>query len=247
MLLNGKTTIVTGASRGIGRCIAETFASHGSNIFACVRKLTPDLKKWAEEIEISNSVKVYLLKLDLTDFENSKNLVKQVLEISPRVDVLVNNAGIASGSLFQMTTTVNLKEIFEVNFFNQIHLTQGISRLMQRGKAGSIINIGSTAAFIPDSGTLAYGASKAALTRAAQSMAVELGSSNIRVNTIAPGVTMTDMFDQMNSMARDKLISSSALKRAATPQDIANAALFLASDLSAFITGQTIRVDGGIV
>ena len=168
------------------------------------------------------------------------------MSISPRVDVLVNNAGIASGALFQMTTISELRKIFEINFFSQITLTQGVAKLMARNKSGSIINITSTAAFIADPGTLAYGSSKSAFARATKSMATELGSSNIRVNAIAPSVTKTDMFDQMSHEAREKLINSSALKRAAEPKDIANVALFLASELSSFVTGQIIRADGGI-
>jgi 3-oxoacyl-[acyl-carrier protein] reductase len=159
---------------------------------------------------------------------------------------LVNNAGIASGALFQMTTGAELRKVFEINFFSQIAISQGIAKIMVKNKSGSIINLSSTAAFIADSGTLAYGSSKSAFARATQSMASELGSSNIRVNAIAPGVTKTDMFEQMSIDARDKLINSSALKRAAETKDIANVSLFLASDLSSFITGQVIRVDGGI-
>ena len=117
---------------------------------------------------------------------------------------------------------------------------------MIRNKSGSIINLSSTAAFIADPGTLAYGSSKAAFSRATQSMASELGSYNIRVNAIAPSVTKTDMFEQMSVDARDKLINSSALKRAADPEEIAKVAVFLASELSSFVTGQVIRVDGGI-
>ena len=166
--------------------------------------------------------------------------------ISKKIDILVNNAGIASGALFQMTTGVELRKIFEINFFSQIVISQGIAKIMVKNKSGSIINLSSTAAFIADPGTLAYGSSKSAFTRATQSMACELGASNIRVNAIAPGVTKTDMFEQMAIGSRDKLINSSALKRAAEPEDIANVALFLASDLSSFVTGQVIRVDGGI-
>lgn len=245
MMLKGKISVVTGASRGIGKCIAETFVKNGASVFACVRSMTQEIEIWAQALESSHGVFVKLILLDLADENSTKNLVKQVMAINPRVDILVNNAGVASGSLMQMTTSAELKRIFEINFFNQIVVTQGISRLMQRAKAGSIVNIASTAAYIADPGTIAYGASKAALVRASASMATELGTSNIRVNSIAPGITKTDMFDLMSPTARDKLINNSALKRAAEPQDIANVALFLASDLSSYVTGQTIRVDGG--
>ena len=165
----------------------------------------------------------------------------------PGVDVLVNNAGVASGGLFQMTTAAELRRVFEVNYFAQIALTQTVSRIMARRKAGSIINIASSAADIADPGTLAYGSSKAAFARASQSMASELGAVGIRVNSIAPGLTRTGMYDQMDPSAREKLVARSALKRPAEPTDIANVAVFLASDLSAFVTGQSIRVDGGMV
>jgi 3-oxoacyl-[acyl-carrier protein] reductase len=163
------------------------------------------------------------------------------------VDVLVNNAGTASGGLFQMMPIAELRRVFEINFFGQILLTQGLSRLMTRHRSGSIINIASTAVEIADPGTLAYGTSKSAFSRASQSMATELGGSGVRVNTISPGVTKTDMYDQMSPEARERLINTAALKRAAEPQDIANVALFLASDLSCFVTGQTLRVDGGMI
>ena len=146
-----------------------------------------------------------------------------------------------------MTSMAEMRKVFEVNVFGQLLFTQSMVRKMTRQKSGSIIHISSTAALIADPGTLVYGSSKAAFARTAQSLATELGAFNIRVNAIAPGVTRTDMFEQMAESAHTNLINRSALKRAAEPQDIANTALFLASDLSSFITGQTIRVDGGIV
>jgi 3-oxoacyl-[acyl-carrier protein] reductase len=146
-----------------------------------------------------------------------------------------------------MASVADMRKVFEINLFSQLLLTQSLARKMIRQKSGSIINIASTAALFADPGTLAYGSSKAALTRASESMATELGAFNIRVNTISPGVTRTDMFDQMTESARNSLINRSALKRAAEPQEVANAALFLASELSVFITGQTLRVDGGII
>lgn len=246
-MLKNKVALITGANRGIGKSFVETFARNGANVFACMRELSSERETWMRELEIDHGVFVKPIVLDLSDEVSIKKVVKEVMAITPRLDVLINNAGVASGSLFQMTTTSELKKLFEINFFGQIQLSQSLARLMARNKSGSIINLISTAAFIADSGTLAYGASKAAFARATQSMAAELGASNIRVNGIAPSVTRTDMFDQMSVQARDKLINSSALKRAAEPQDIANMALFLASDLSSFVTGQIIRVDGGIV
>ena len=245
-LLQEKVVVVTGANRGIGKCITETFAENGASIIACMRVISSESKEWMKSLENEFNISINPVLVDLSDETSVKGLIKEIISISPRIDVLVNNAGIASGALFQMTPIAELRKIFEINFFSQITLTQGVAKLMARNKSGSIINITSTAAFIADPGTLAYGSSKSAFARATKSMATELGSSNIRVNAIAPSVTKTDMFDQMSHETREKLINSSALKRAAEPKDIANVALFLASELSSFVTGQIIRADGGI-
>ena len=246
-LLHNKVAIITGANRGIGKSIVETFAENGATIIACVRTLNSDTESWMKSVEERFNVPVTPVLVDLSDDESVKDLVKKIILISKKVDILVNNAGIASGALFQMTTISELRKVFEINFFSQIVISQGISRIMSRNKSGSIINLASTSAFIADPGTLAYGSSKSAFARATKSMATELGPMGIRVNALAPSVTKTDMFDQMSADARDSLIESSALKRCAEPQDIANVALFLASDLSLYVTGQVIRVDGGIV
>jgi len=245
-LLQDKVAVVTGANRGIGKCITETFAENGANIIACMRVINPESDKWIKNLESKFNISINPVMVDLSDEKSVKESIKEIFSISKRIDVLVNNAGIASGALFQMTPIAELRKIFEINFFSQIVLSQGIAKIMVRNKSGSIINISSTAAFIADPGTLAYGSSKSAFARATQSMANELGLSNIRVNAIAPSVTKTDMFDQMSAEARDKLINSSALKRAAEPKEIANVALFLASELSSYVTGQVIRADGGI-
>lgn len=245
-MLKKKNVVVTGANRGIGFAIAQTFAAQGANVFACMRSLDTDvLQRLAHE---GQSERIKGVVLDLVEEESIKVAIKEIASLTGnKVDVLVNNAGTASGGLFQMMPIAELRRVFEINFFGQILLTQGLSRLMTRHRSGSIINIASTAAEIADSGTLAYGSSKSGFSRASQSMATELGGSGVRVNTISPGVTKTDMYDQMSPEARERLINTAALKRAAEPQDIANVALFLASDLSSFVTGQNLRVDGGMI
>jgi len=245
-LLQNKVAVITGANRGIGKCIAEKFAENGANIIVCMRSISPETAEWIKELRGKFNISINPIIVDLSDERVVKASIQEIFKISKKVDVLVNNAGIASGSLFQMTPVSEIRKIFEINFFSQIALSQGIAKIMIRNKSGSIINLSSTAAFISDPGTLAYGSSKAAFSRATQSMASELGSYNIRVNAIAPSVTKTDMYEQMSVDAREKLISSSALKRAAEPEEIAKVAVFLASELSSFVTGQVIRVDGGI-
>ena len=245
-MLENKIAVITGANRGIGLAIAKTFAAQGARVLACMRQVSDEA---LAEIAVGvDPGQVQVVALDLADEASIKAAIMDIAKLTGnRVDVLVNNAGTASGGLFQMTPIAEMRRVFDVNFFGQILLTQGLSRLMARQRAGSIINIASTAADIADPGTLAYGASKAAMARAARSMATELGAFGVRVNVISPGVTRTNMFDQMAPEARERLINLAALKRAAEPADIANVALFLASELSGFVTGQVLRVDGGMV
>ena len=245
-MLKNKIAVVTGANRGIGLAIARTFAAQGAQVIACMR--TVDQLALQQIAPSGAEDRVKGIALDLGDEASIKAATKEIGALTGnKVDVLVNNAGTASGGLFQMTPMAELRRVLDTNLMGPILLTQGLSRMMTRHRAGSIINIASTAAEIADPGTLAYGVSKAGLVRASRSMATELGAAGVRVNSIAPGVTKTDMFEQMAVEARERLISTACLKRAAEPQDIANVALFLASDLSSFVTGQSLRVDGGMI
>jgi 3-oxoacyl-[acyl-carrier protein] reductase len=246
MLLKGKTAVITGSNKGIGKVILELFAENGANIIACARKETSEFVNSLELLSRKFNVSITSVYFDLEDPAQVKSAVTAIISLKAKIDILVNNAGYASGSYFQMTAIADLERMIKINFTSQIQFTQGISRYMTRFKSGSIINMGSTAGLIGDAGMLSYGSSKAALMFATKTMATELGKHNIRVNVIAPSVTKTDMYDQMEENARNKLIESSAFKRAAEPIEVANVALFLASDLSTFVNGQTIRVDGGI-
>ena len=246
MLLQNKTAVITGSNRGIGKAVLETFAENGADIFACARKESDEFSNVTERLSEKTGVSITPVYFDLAESEQVKSGIKSILSSKKQIDILVNNAGVASGSFFQMTSLKDLKQVFEINFFSQILFTQGISRYMTRFKTGSIINIASTAGLIGDAGMTSYGSSKAALMFATKTMATELGEMNIRVNAIAPSITKTDMFDQMEEKARSKLIDASALKRPAEAVEVANVALFLASDLSSYVTGQVLRVDGGL-
>ena len=246
MLLINKTAIITGCNKGIGKVILETFAENGANIITCTRKEKIEFNDYIEYIKNKFSISITPIYFDLENSDEIKNAISKIISLKIKIDILVNNAGFASGAYFQMTPIVDLERMMKINFTSQIQFTQGISRYMARFKSGSIINMGSTAGIFGDTGMLSYGSSKAALIFATKTMASELGQHNIRVNVIAPSVTKTEMFDQMEENARTKLINSSAFKRAAEPIEVAHVALFLASDLSTFVNGQTIRVDGGI-
>ena len=245
MLLKQRTAIITGCDRGIGRAIMETFTEHGADIIACVQEESANFTDMTTKLAERTGASITPVYFDLVESEQVKAGIKTIIATKQGIDVLVNNAGVASGGLLQMTSMKELKRVFEINFFAQVLFTQGIARIMSRQKSGSIINIASTAGLIGDAGMISYGSSKAALMLATKTMATELGALNIRVNAIAPSITKTDMYDEMEEKARNKLIESSALKRPAEAVEVANVALFLASDLSSYVSGQVLRVDGG--
>ena len=245
MLLKNKTAVITGCNRGIGKAILKTFARNGADIFACARMESSDFTEMIDMLTKATGVSITPIYFDLADAEQVKQGAKTIIASKKKIDALVNNAAVTSGGFFQMTSMQEMERVFKINFFAQILLTQTLSRYMARFKTGSIINIGSTAGLIGAAGTVGYGSSKAALMYASKAMATELGEANIRVNAIAPGITKTDMFDEMEVQARNKLIASAALKRPAEAEEIANVALFLASDLSTYVTGQVLRADGG--
>jgi len=247
MLLKGKNAIVTGCARGIGKCIVEVFAKNGANIWACCRKQTDDLEKYLDELAKESNVSITPVYFDLADNEQIKAGIKTIMASKQQVDILVNNAGVTYNALFQMTSMSKMREIFEVNFFAQMLLTQYVIKLMIKSKGGSIVNISSTAALDGNSGRSLYGASKAALICTTKALAEELAEYNIRANAIAPGITQTDMVaSSMTDAVIEDTIRQSNMKRMGQPIEIANVAMFLASDMSSYITGQVIRVDGGL-
>ena len=246
-LLKDKTVVLTGSNRGIGKAILEVFAMNGADIWACVRKPNDGFTDYIANLAKETGVTISPVYFDLADREQVKEGVKTITSVKKPIDVLVNNAGIIYTGLFQMTPVDKMKEIFEINYFSQMLLTQYIARIMARQKKGSIINISSSAAIECNEGRTAYAASKSAMICSTKVMAKELAGSNIRVNAIAPGLTETDMM--RGSTSEDALKSTLeriCMERVARPEEIANAVLFLSSDMSSYITGQVLRVDGGM-
>lgn len=245
-LLEGKNIIVTGTARGMGRQMVETFAKNGANVFAHARTETQEHKAFCKKLEEKNNVQVIPLYFDLRNADAMKENIKIIRGTQLPIDGLVNNAGITYNSLFQMTNMEELRNQMEVNFFAPFLFTQYISKLMIRNKKGSIVSISSSAALDGNSGKSAYGASKAALLTMTMCISEELAASGIRANVICPGVTATDMLSTMPDYIMDIQKEATFLKRVGVPADIANTALYLLSDYSSYITGQVIRVDGGV-
>jgi len=247
MLLKNKTAVITGSNRGIGKEILRLFSENGANIFACTRDLTEEFNNLIKQTQKDFSNTIIPIKMDLADENSVKKASKEILSEKANIDILINNAGSIQTSLFQMTSIKKMKELFEINFFSQTILTQFIIKSMIKNKCGSIINISSNSAIDGNEGRSSYVSTKAAMISQARVLSRELGPSNIRVNTIAPGLTNTDMMIQNTTKeVIDEIALKTPLRKIAEPKDIANVALFLSSALSGHITGQTIRVDGGI-
>lgn len=241
----GKTVFITGANRGIGRALASAFAAGGSNLIVHARQETTEFADDMAALSGQRGVQVQPVAFDLTDPQAMKLAVNAVLPAGRRIDVLVNNAGVAHGGLFRMTPLATVRQVFEINLFAQMELTQLISRRMVRQKSGSIINMASIAGIDLAPGNAAYGASKAALIAFTQTLAAEIGPLGVRVNAVAPGLTDTEMATKMEIKAGARMIESSAMRRLASPREVAGVVLFLASDDSSFVNGQVLRVDGG--
>jgi len=246
VLLQGKTALITGCLKGIGHDAMELFARQGANVWACCQHPDPVFDARAAALAAEAGVWIRPLCFDLTDPEQVKAAMRQVIGAKQNVDVLVNNAGMTQDSLFQMTTLESMKKVFEVNFFSQMLVTQSVTKLMARNKAGSVIQVSSITAIDGNPGQISYSASKAALIGATKTLAAELGEHGIRVNAVAPGVIQTDMTAALPPEKFQKLASGIPMRRAGLPSEVAGVMLFLASDLSSYVTGQVIRIDGGM-
>ena len=246
-LLKDKTSIITGSNNGIGISILKKFAENSSKIFACYRNMNDDFKETIKVLANDNKIEIYPIKLDLENEDSIKDASKEIEKYTKTIDNLINCAGIIENVIFQMTSRKNLMKIHDVNFINTFLFTQRIVKKMIKNGSGNIINISSTSAIEANYGRFSYSTSKAALAIGSKILAKELGRFNIRVNTISPGLIDTKMLnDNTTSKNIEKTLKRVILKRKGSPDDVANLALFLCSQLSDYITGQDIRVDGGL-
>ncbi|MET7029237.1 3-oxoacyl-[acyl-carrier-protein] reductase [Sediminicola luteus] len=245
-LLEGKNVIITGASRGIGMGIAKVFADHGANVaFTYSSSEAPALE--LEKELTAKGVKAKAYKSNAASYEDSEKLVGKILEDFDSIDVLINNAGITKDNLLMRMSEEDFDAVIEINLKSVFNMTKAVQRTMLKQRKGSIINMSSVVGVKGNAGQTNYAASKAGMIGFTKSVALELGSRNIRCNAIAPGFIETEMTDKLDAKVVQGWRDGIPLKRGGSPDDVANACLFFASDLSAYVTGQVLNVDGGML
>ncbi|GLB51374.1 beta-ketoacyl-ACP reductase [Neptunitalea chrysea] len=245
-LLEGKTAIITGASRGIGKGIAEIFAQHGANI-AFTYSSSVDAAKALEDELNTLGVKVKGYQSNAANFQEAQALAEDVVKEFGAIDILINNAGITKDNLLMRISEEDFDKVIEVNLKSVFNMTKAVQRTMLKQRKGSIINMSSVVGVKGNAGQTNYAASKAGILGFTKSVALELGSRNIRCNAIAPGFIETEMTAKLDEKVVQGWRDGIPLKRGGTTEDVANACLFLASDMSAYVTGQTLNVDGGML
>ena len=244
-LLEGKVAVVTGAARGIGKAIAMKFAQEGASVAFTDLKADENFQNTEKELQ-ALGVKAKGYTSNAADFEDTAKVVSEIVKEFGRIDVLVNNAGITRDGLMMRMSEQQWDMVINVNLKSAFNFIHAVTPIMMKQKNGSIINMASVVGVSGNAGQANYSASKAGLIGLAKSIAKELGSRGIRANAIAPGFIITDMTAQLSQEVRDEWAQKIPLRRGGTPEDVANAALFLASDLSGYVSGQTIHVCGGM-
>ena len=245
-LLESKVAIITGGSRGIGKSICETFAQNGCNVAFTYNNSKESAESLAKELN-GSGIKAKAYKSDASNFDDATKLVEDVLNDFGKIDILVNNAGIKKDNLLMRMEKSDFDSVINTNLSSVFNLTKASIKTFLKQRNGSIINISSVVGVKGNAGQSNYSASKAGIIGFSKSIALELGSRNIRSNVIAPGFIETDMTNSLSEDVINSWKESIPLKRGGNPSDVGNACVFLASDLSSYITGQTLHVDGGML
>lgn len=245
-MIKNKNAIVTGGTRGIGREIARTLAQNGANIAINYRNYSEEIEKLVEELK-SFGVKVLAVKCDVSKEEEVSNFVKEVKNNFERIDILVNNAGITKDGLIIRMSEKDFNDVIDINLKGTFNTTKAVSAVMVKQRYGKIVNISSVVGVTGNAGQCNYAASKAGVIGFSKSVARELAARNINVNVIAPGYINTDMTSVLPEKVKEEVLKTIPMKKIGDPKEVANLALFLSSNLSDYITGQVINVDGGMV
>ncbi|MEC3874122.1 3-oxoacyl-[acyl-carrier-protein] reductase [Chryseobacterium salviniae] len=244
-LLEGKVALITGATRGIGKGIAEMYAQQGAKIAFTYAGSVDKAKELEATLSSVTQIKGY--QSDASDFEAAQTLVDEVLKEFGKIDILINNAGITKDNLLLRMSKEDWDKVIKVNLDSVFNLTKAVIKPMMKAKEGSIINMTSVVGISGNAGQANYAASKAGVIGFTKSVALELGSRNIRCNAIAPGFIQTEMTDALDDKAKDKWNEAIPMKKLGQTKDIANACIFLGSEMASYITGQTLNVDGGLL
>ena len=245
-LLKGKTAIVTGASRGIGKGIAKKFALNGANVAFTFNRSIEIAKEIEKELK-DLGVKAIGYQSDAANYEDSLNLVEKISNDFDSIDILVNNAGITRDNLLMRMQEEDFSQVIKVNLNSVFNMTKAVQKTMLKQRSGSIINMSSVVGIKGNAGQSNYAASKAGIIGFSKSIALELGSRNIRCNVIAPGFIETEMTEKLDEKIIENWRNSIPLKRGGTPEDVANACVWLGSDMSSYVTGQVLNIDGGLL
>lgn len=241
-----KVVCITGADGGIGREITKKFAAEGATLILTSIADTPAFNDFVTGLKKDFHVEVYPFCFDLSDEEAIKAALKDIKALKLKINVLINNAGMPHLAILPFTKMADVKKVFQVNYFAQLQITQSLLSIIVKDGSGVILNAASIAGIDGDMGNVVYGATKASMILFTKVLSKELAASKIRVNAVAPGLTSTPFADAMGDKAKASMEQISSMSRLATPQEIANAYYFLASDEASFINGQVLRVDGGV-
>ncbi|SIS82300.1 3-oxoacyl-[acyl-carrier-protein] reductase [Chryseobacterium gambrini] len=244
-LLEGKVALITGATRGIGKGIAEMYAEQGAKVAFTYAGSVEKAKELEAALSSVTQIKGY--QSDASDFDAAQTLVDEVIAEFGKIDILVNNAGITKDNLLLRMSKDDWDKVMKVNLDSVFNLTKAVIKPMMKAKAGSIINMTSVVGISGNAGQANYAASKAGVIGFTKSVALELGSRNIRCNAIAPGFIQTEMTDALDDKAKEKWNEAIPMKKLGQTRDIANACVFLGSEMSSYVTGQTLNVDGGLL